>query len=299
MKKRSLLLLSLTGLIIACAATVSQAHPITLTAKEVGQTVIAKFGRGAAGKTATQVGEKAAAVAAKHGDEALPILRKAGHAGFEAFEKAGPQGSKLVSLYNKHGDDAIWLIGDAHKLDLFLKYGEQAASALIKHPKAADMAIVRFGQEGAAAINILSKEGAQQMSALMVAKGGAKNVFEATRQSKELLPVIIKYGDAGMDFIWKNKKSLTFAAALGLFLKDPGVYISGVKQLVVEPVVAPVTQSINWGLLLFLGLFVVFMPKITTSILRSRNLVKEDKAKQLQKEAATTNTQQQEVPNGR
>ena len=55
-------------------------------------------------------------------------------------------------------------------------------------------------------------------------------LFAVTR-SHELLSVIRQYGDAAMDFIWKNKDSLVIATALGTFLEDPQVILSGAKDL--------------------------------------------------------------------
>jgi hypothetical protein len=50
-------------------------------------------------------------------------------------------------------------------------------------------------------------------------------------RNEELLEVIFRYGDRAMEFIWKHRKTLTFATALAAFLKDPEPFLDGIKDI--------------------------------------------------------------------
>lgn len=223
---------------MTCVAPVSPtAAPWSKAVRETAEWVFKKFGKGAAGETVEQIARSAARVAARHGDDALPILRKTGHAGFRALETAGRQVPDLIRLYAKKGDDALWLVTDAGKLKLFLRYGDDAAEALIRHPQIADRLVVQFGDNAAAALTRLSRANAQRLS--IAAQNG---LLTQTPKSVELLRVIRKYGDEAMSFIWKNKGALVTLAMLTTFIRDPEPYISGGKDLVVEAAAKPAAE---------------------------------------------------------
>ena len=86
-----------------------------------------------------------------------------------------------------------------------------------------------------------------------------EGVFAATPRSAELLSVVRRYGDGAMDFIRRNKGSLTVTALLGKFLMEPEAYISGAKQLVVDPVLAPIARNANWTWIIAGVLLVAFL----------------------------------------
>jgi hypothetical protein len=95
-------------------------------------------------------------------------------------------------------------------------------------------------------------------------------VFSATRRSAELLSVVRRYGDGAMDFIWRNKGALTVATLLGTFLADPEAYVSGAKQLVVDPMLAPIVRSTNWTWIVGGLLVVLCLPVIAGRLARAR-----------------------------
>jgi len=223
---------------MTCVATAAlSAGPWSKPVRETAEWIFKQFGIGAAGETVEQIARRAARAAARHGDDVLPILRKTGHAGFAALKTAGRQVPDLIRLCTKKGDDALWLITDPDKLKLFLRYGDEAAEALIKHPHIADGLVTRFGDNAAAALTRLSRTNAQRLA--ISAQDG---LLTQTSRSAELLPVIRKYGDQAMDFIWKNKGALTTLTLLSTFVRDPEPYISGGKDLVVEAAARPVTE---------------------------------------------------------
>ncbi|MDX2227834.1 MAG: hypothetical protein SFY92_12180 [Verrucomicrobiae bacterium] len=240
--------------------------------RETAEFILSKFGKGAAGKTLEEVTDATAKAVARYGDDALPLLRKSGHAGFAALNEAGESAPDVIRLYARKGDEAIWVISEPKKLAIFIKHGDSAADALLKHPGIADTLIGRYGDEAVGALNTVSRQNAQRLS--MVADNG---LFAATPRSKELLPVIRQHGDEAMDFIWKNKGSLAIAAVLGTFLAEPQTYISGAKELIVSPVVEPIARSTNWTLITAGVLIVVFLPFIARSVMKARRAMRPTK----------------------
>jgi hypothetical protein len=230
------------------AVHAANAGPASKTVRETAEWIVKKFGTGRAGKTIDEVAAATARAVEKHGDEALPLLRSAGHAGFEALETAGKQAPDVLKLFARRGDEAVWLISQPKKLAIFMKHGDTAADALLKHPGIADDLIERLGREVVGPLQQLGKSGAQQMG--MAASEG---VFSATSRSGELIGVIGKYGDRAMDFIWRHKGALAITATLTAFLANPEPFIQGGKELITEPVNAlgaAIIPRANWTILL-------------------------------------------------
>jgi hypothetical protein len=261
---RTVLLVVIAGLMLSVTAT-AVAGMATSAARETAEYVLQKFGRGTAGQTVEEVTDSTARAIARHGDEVVPLVRHAGHGGLAALEQAGDQAPEVIRLFARKGDEAVWLISERGKLRLFLKHGDSAADALIKHPGIADDLIGRFGNDAVGALNSVSKRGAQRM-----AIAAEEGVFSATRRSAELLSVVRRYGDGAMDFIWRNKGALTVATLLGTFLADPEAYVSGAKQLVVDPMLAPIVRSTNWTWIVGGLLVVLCLPVIAGRLARAR-----------------------------
>ena len=236
----------------------------TSAIRETSEFILKKFGKGVAGETAEQIASKTTKVLAKHGDECLPLLRRSGHAGFQALEEAGEQAPDVIKLFAKRGDEAVWIISQPKKLTIFLKHGDTAAEALLKHPGIADDLIEKYGINAGSALTRVSRTQAQRLS-MMAADG----TLDAMPQKAELLAVIRKYGDEAMDFVWKNKGSLAIATVLATFLSDPEPYIYGAKELIADPILKPIAQNTNWTLVILVCLGVVFAPLIALSITKS------------------------------
>lgn len=264
--------LPMVALILVTCVCSATAGPAGTAIRETAEFILTKFGKGAAGQTVEEVTEATTKVIAKHGDEALPLLRNSGHAGFTALKEAGENAPDVIKLYARKGDEAIWVISEPKKLAIFIKHGDSAADALLKHPGIADSLIGRYGDDAVGALNTVSRQNAQRLS--MLADDG---LLTATPRSKELLPVIRQSGDEAMAFIWKNKGSLAVAAVLGTFLADPQTYISGAKELIVGPIVGPIARSVNWTLILLGILAVVFLPFIVRSLNKVRVEMKRTK----------------------
>lgn len=228
--------------ILAFGMSLAQASPATSALRDTSEWIVKRFGPGAAGKTVDEVAVATARVVARHGDEALPLLRTMGHAGFKALEEAGESAPSVLKLFARRGEDAVWIISQPRKLAIFLKHGDSAADALLKHPGIADDLLARFGNRAVAPLNALERSGAQRLA--MAAQEG---VFEKTAQSGALLDVIGKHGQRALDFIWNNKGKLAVAAVLGTFVADPEPYLTGARQLVGDSILRPLLGAINWN----------------------------------------------------
>ena len=232
--------------------------------KETAEFIMSKFGKGTAGQTVEEITVATTKAVTRYGDDALPLVRKLGHTGFTALEAAGDKASDVIKLYARKGDEAIWIISEPKKLAIFVKHGDSAADALLKHPSIADNLISQYGDDAVGALNKLSRQSAQRLA--IVSDDG---LLTTTSRSSELLQVVRRYGDEAMDFIWKNKGSLAVASVLATFLADPQTYISGTKELIVDPIVSPIVKSINWTSITAGVLGIVFLPFIVSSILKS------------------------------
>lgn len=251
---------------------IASAGPAATALREAAEFIMAKFGKGAAGQTVEEVAEATAKAVTKHGDDALPLLRNSGHAGFTALKEAGESAPDVIKLYTRKGDEALWVISQPKKLAIFIKHGDSAANALLKHPGIADNLIGRYGDDAVGALNGISRQSAQRLN--MLADDG---LLAGTQRSGELLPVIRKYGDEAMNFIWKNKGALAVTSVLTTFLADPQAYISGAKELVVTPILEPIARSTNWTFI-FAGILVIlFLLFITRSIFKARRAMKPEK----------------------
>lgn len=223
------------ALLMACGAHAG-AGVASTAAREAARMMGPRGGPAVAVAAADQVAAAAKATA-RHGDEALPLLRATGQAGATALDQAGAKAPEVIRLYARKGDEAVWLISEPKKLAIFIKHGDSAADAMLKHRGIAENLIGRHGEASVGALNALSRGGAQRLA--MASDGG---VFSASGRSGELFGVIGRHGDAAMDFVWRNKGALTVASLLGVFLHDPAVYINGAKDLIVTPIAEPIVQ---------------------------------------------------------
>lgn len=232
----------------------------TSTAQNVADDIFKVFGKGAAGDSKNAIAASVKKFTDRFGADAARLLSKSGHEGYQALEMAGDKAPEVIKLYVKRGDESLWVISQPKRLAIFIKHGDSAAEAMIKHPNLADGLIERFGDDAATALSAISRPNAQRLG--MLADEGLLN---ATGRSPELLPVIRQYGDSAMEFIWKNKGALAVASVLGTFLADPKPYISGVSELVV-----PLLSSINWTLVVMSILVLLFFPFVARTIAKTR-----------------------------
>ena len=277
-------------IILAVLASVwalpAMATPSAEAVKETAELVLKKLGAQAGHETVETISVRLERLAAKHGDDAVLAARKVGMPGVELIEKAGTDGPVISKLLAKYGDDGYFLAKRPRSVMLFKRYGDDVAEVLLKHrtTESIETAVEKLGQEGIDAFKKLDGQRARQL-AMMV------NADELSRigRTPELLAVIGKYGDKGMDFVWRHKKALAVGAILTAFLAHPQEFIEGTVELaedVTDKVVAPLAQApgeaakevakeagkrTNWTLVLGLciGLTAVWLTLRTWLLLRN------------------------------
>lgn len=197
------------------------------------------------------VAEQLTKVAARYGDEGLEAVRKVGPRGIKVIQEAGEHGLDAVKLINRYGDDAVWVISKPKGMAIFVKYGDDGARSMIRHKGIAEEVIEANGTSAVQALNAVGTRGGRQIA--MLQKDG---VIQAGKQGNELLDVIAKYGDKGMDFVWRNKGALATTAILGTFITNPDPYINGGVDLAKAPLDG-IARNTNWTVLGIAGVGVL------------------------------------------
>lgn len=220
-------------------------------AREMAEYVMKKFGKEVADEGVETLTRKIETVIVKYGDDGAAAVKNVGPRSFRLIEEAGENGVESVKLMAKYGDEAVWVVGKKGRLAIFVKYGDDAAEAMIRHGEIAEPLIGKFGDSAAIALKSVSSQNARRISMLDDA-----GELAAIGRTPELLTVVGKYGDAAMDFVWKNKGALTVAATLAAFLSDPEPFINGTRDLaqtvgtsLVQPIAQEVGKRTNWTLI--------------------------------------------------
>lgn len=205
--------------------------------REVAERLLEKGGREVAEESAESIARKLGTVAEKYGQSGVEAARKGGPTAFRYLVEGGEQGPKVVKLFEKYGDSAIHVVSRPKSMAIFLKHGDEAAAAMIRHPGIAEDLITPFGAAAARALSTVGPQNARRLAMLaedgMLAKSG---------RSTEILDVITRYGDKGMEFIWKNKGALAVGTTLAAFLAKPDPFINGAVDIT-KAVTAPIVQK--------------------------------------------------------
>ena len=143
----------LAMMIFCTTASTLQADLRTQAIREAAEFVVKKFSKEAAGETVETLTGKIAALATRHGDEAIEAVRKVGPRAIRLAEEAGEHGAVAVGLMARMGDDAVWVAANPRRLSLFAKWGDDAAEAMIKHKGIADDLIAGGGESAARALH--------------------------------------------------------------------------------------------------------------------------------------------------
>lgn len=220
--------------------------------RETEELIVRTFGKEVAGESAEVLGKQVAEAGAKYGEEGLVALCKMGPRTFSKLTaEAGEHSSGVVKLVANHGDEAVWVISKPKGMSIFIKYGEEGATAIMKHPGVAENAVEKLGAPAARALNAISTPQARRL-AMMVEDGAIRG----GGKSAELLRVVTRYGDRAMEFIWKNKGSLAVATTLAAFLNNPEPFINGGKDIAVgaiKPIGVEVAHITNWTPVMIVG----------------------------------------------
>lgn len=240
-----------------CAGVASFAFPAwadvkTAAVRETIEYVTKTFSKEAAEEGTELMGRKIEQLAVKHGDDGLATVRKVGPQALGLAEKAGVHGDVAVRAMARYGDDgAEWIAKRPKNLELASRYGDDAVEALVKHKEVAEPLVQELGEQGAKALAKIGPQQGRQLAMLAVDPSTA-----AMARNPQLLDVVARYGDAGMNFIWKHKGALAVSATLAAFLADPQPFIDGTADLaqiagenLVKPLATGIGQRADWTVL--------------------------------------------------
>lgn len=228
-------LICIAAVLIAVNPT-AHAQGKARAAKEAAEFLISKFGKEVGKETLESLTGKIERFAIRYGDDAVIAARKIGPRVFSLVDDAGENGAAALKLLAKHGDDAQWVVSKTKRLSFSIKYGDDAALAMIRHREIAEPVIEAAGRSGASALKAVTAQNARRIA--MMAEEGTLSKIGRT---EELLEIVGKYGDRAMNFVWTNKGGLLTAAALAAFVAEPEPFLDGVKEIV-GGVVQPVAQ---------------------------------------------------------
>jgi hypothetical protein len=140
----------------------------------------------------------------------------------------------------------------------FLRYGDEAASVLLKHPGIAEGVVEKGGTSAVKALGVVTPQNGRRIAMLLDGELAAHSA-----KHPELLDEIAKYGDQAAVFVWEHKGALAVGTVLTAFLTNPEPFITGAKDLaaiggnaVAKPIAEGVAKGTNWTavILFVLGL---------------------------------------------
>jgi hypothetical protein len=256
----------------------------TKAAQEAADYVLQRFGRQAVREGAETLARKIETYTVRHGDDFLKAVRQVGPRAFHLVEEAGVHGEQAVRVLARHGEaGAAWVVSRPKAMQLYLKHGEEAASALVKHTGIAEPVIEQFGQPAVKVLQAANVRSGRRLA--MMLEGGE---LAKIGRSRELLEVIASYGDRAMTFVWEHKGALATTAGLTAFLANPEAFITGARdiaQIVGEYAIKPVAQlpgavateiarGTNWTLIFLAAGAALFLYFAAKSGLLNRVLAK-------------------------
>ena len=223
-------------------------------ARELVEFVTRRFSKEVAEEGSEVLTRKVESLLVKYGDEVAEAVRKVGPRSIQLLDDAAAEGAQQSArLLAKHGDDAIWVVGNQSRRSIASKLGDDAAEAMIKHGEIAEPVLEMAGKSGASALRNVSTKSGRQMK-MMLDEGA----FVKIGRTSELMSVVGKYGDNAMEFIWKNKGALLVGTALAAFLSNPEPFINGTKDLAtvaanvaIEPLAKEIGSRTNWTVTIF------------------------------------------------
>ncbi len=235
--------------VCACTGLNVFAQSKAAMARELVEFVSRRFGKEVAEEGSEVLTRKVESLLVKYGDDVAEAVRKVGPRSVQLLDDAAAEGvQQSARLLAKHGDEAIWVVGNQSRRAIAAKLGDDAAEAMIKHGEIAEPVLEMAGQSAAIALRNVSTKSGRQIKMMM--DGG--ELVKIGRTS-ELMNVVGKYGDNAMSFVWKNKGALLVGTALAAFLSDPEPFINGTKDLAtvaanvaIEPLAKEIGIRTNW-----------------------------------------------------
>jgi len=217
-------------------------------AKELVESLGLRFSKEVAEEGAELLTRKVETFLVKYGDDGAEALRKVGPQAIQLADDAAADGIQATRWLAKFGDDATSMVRSESRRSLATQLGDEAAEAMIKHGEIAEPILEMAGKPAANALRVVSEQNARRIS--MMNNAGE---LEKIGRTSELMETIGKYGDKGMEFVWKNKGALAISGALVAFLADPEPFIEGTRELAnvaaqsaFEPIAKEIGKKTNW-----------------------------------------------------
>ena len=203
---------------------------------------------GKAGGSLSELAAKIENYTARYGEDMIPALRRVGPDAFALVDEAGVDGSKAARVMAMHGEEgATWVVRRPQAMKQFLRYGDDAAAALVKHPGVAEPLIESEGLSAVKALESVTTRNGRRIAMCMEGDLGK------LARHKELLDVVSLYGDRAAQFIWANKEALAVGTTLAAFLANPEAFINGVAKLAgvvgetaAKPLAEGIARDTNW-----------------------------------------------------
>lgn len=249
----------LTAMLASILCASAMAGVKSKAAREAAEYVLKRFGKEIRDESVETLSERIGKYGTRYGDDAIDAIRKAGPRGFKMIDDAGENAPEVVKLLNRYGNDAVWVASKPGNLAIFVKYGDEAAEAMIKHPGVAASVVEEFGAPAARALRSVSGQNARRIA--MMADDGS---LAAANKADGILDVIGLHGDRAADWVWRHKASLAVASVAAAFIADPEPFLNGAVevariggQTIVRPVTEKVAESINWNFIVAPGIAIV------------------------------------------
>jgi hypothetical protein len=208
-------------------------------ATEAAESLVERFGA-KAGRSVPVLAQRIETLATRYGDDAIVAIRRGGPEAVSLVESAGVDGGKALRVLATHGEEgASRVLGRPTAMKQFLRYGDDAATALVKHPGVAEPLVERGGAEAVGALGAINPRNGRRLAMVL------EDELANSGQQKEVLEVVAKYGDPAMEFIWNHKGSLAVGATLTAFVVAPEKFLNtaeGVTRTVADSVVKPIAE---------------------------------------------------------
>jgi hypothetical protein len=226
--------------LILCLLWVNAASAQTKVklAREVAEVIFERFGARVA-RSVPELTARIETLVARHGEEALLAARRGGPTAISLMEAEGSKAVRILAVYGEQGASRV--LSRPTAMTQFVKYGDEAAGVLVRHPGVAEPLIERGGIQAIKALGTLGPQSGRRLTMMM------ENELANVAHHPALLDVVAKHGETAVEFLWKNKGTLAGGAALATFLADPEPFLNGTRDIASvlgENVIKPVASGI-------------------------------------------------------
>ncbi len=241
--------------------------------RETAELLMRRGGKEVAEETVETLAKKMSALAARHGDDLVTAaFTKVGpRAGRIAGEAGEESAGAVLRLLSRHGDDAMRVASRPKALRLLAKLGDDVAEPLIRHGEIGETLIkeaIRSRRQGRGTRGELSQQNVRRLAMLVQDQG--------EKVTPGLVKLFAKLGHADTlaDYLWRNKGTIFFGAALATFVSSPEPFLNAAETVTtktldsaetvatetlhsaVTPIVSEAASQFPWGVTIVIGLLV-------------------------------------------